>query len=88
MDSSDLVLDGNAAAGALEELFGREVTTAAGVCAGCGAEHAVGELVVYAHAPGIVIRCRSCESVMIRLVRTRERLFVDLRGCRSVTLRA
>jgi hypothetical protein len=86
VDERDLILDGNAAAGVLAEVFAVEVTTATSLCAGCGAEHLVGELVVYAHAPGMVIRCRSCGAVQIRVVRTPDRLLVDLLGCRRLDL--
>jgi hypothetical protein len=85
-EERDLILDGNAAAGVLAEVFAAEVTTATSLCAGCGAEHHVGELVVYAHAPGTVIRCRSCGVVQIRIVRARDRLLVDLSGCRQLEL--
>ena len=45
-------LDGNAIAGQLVEVFGAELTTATGVCAGCGASGVVAELEVYVRAPG------------------------------------
>ena len=45
-------LDGNAIAGTLHEVFGDEMTTATTVCAHCGDERVVGELVVYVRAPG------------------------------------
>jgi hypothetical protein len=52
-------LDGNAIAGQLVEVFGTELTTAIGTCAGCGASGAVAELEVYLQAPGTVVRCRA-----------------------------
>jgi hypothetical protein len=74
------VLDGNAIAGSLHEVFGGEMTTARGTCAGCGATAPMAELAVYMRGPGIVGRCRRCASVMIVLVTIRERTCVDLRG--------
>ena len=62
-----LRLDGNAAAGILREVFATDVTTAVGTCAGCGATDAVGSVHVYVSA-GIVLRCPSCDAVLIRLV--------------------
>ena len=44
MDDNDLRLDGNAAAGPLAEIFGREMTTAEAVCGGCGVDAPVGSL--------------------------------------------
>jgi hypothetical protein len=64
-------LDGNAIAGQLHELFGREMTTATGVCSACGAGSVVAELRVYARAPGTVIRCPHCGVVLIVLVTIR-----------------
>jgi hypothetical protein len=74
------VLDGNAIAGPLHEVFGGEMTTALGTCAGCGAIGPVAELAVYMHGPGIVGRCRRCDAVLIVLVTIRGRTCVDLRG--------
>jgi hypothetical protein len=70
-------LDGNAIAGAMFEYFGSEMTTARGTCAHCGAEAAIGELVVYARAPGMVVRCRSCGQVVIVLVSVRDDMRID-----------
>lgn len=73
-------LDGNAAAGSLYELFRADVVTAIGRCDHCGAEHAVGETSVYADAPGLVVRCRACEAILLRLVQTPTHFWLDLRG--------
>jgi hypothetical protein len=77
-------LDGNAIGGLLREVFGVEMTSAACVCAGCGAAGAVAELAVYLRAPGTVVRCRSCDSVLMVLVTVRGRTCVDLRGFASL----
>jgi hypothetical protein len=74
------VLDGNAIAGPLNDVFGAEMTTAAVTCAGCGATAPVAELAVYVRAPGVVGRCRRCDNVLIVLVTIRGRTCVDLRG--------
>ncbi len=73
-------LDGNAIAGLLTEVFGVEMTTAASVCAGCGARAQVGELEIYLDAPGTVVRCRSCRSTLMVLVTIRGITCVDARG--------
>lgn len=73
------VLDGNAIAGSLQEVFGAEMTTAVGTCDGCGATAPVAELAVYMRAPGIVARCRRCDTVLIVLVTIGGRNCVDLR---------
>ncbi len=88
MDELDLRLDGNAVGGLLGEIFALEMTGASGCCARCGAVEQVGALVAYVHAPGVVIRCPHCESVLMRIVRGRDRYWLDLRGVRYVEIRA
>ena len=73
-------LDGNAIAGLLHDVFGNEMTTAASVCGRCGDERPVAELVAYVRAPGTVVRCRTCASVLMVLVEVREITCVDLNG--------
>lgn len=73
-------LDGNAIAGLMLDVFGAEMTTATGVCATCGARGQVGEFEVYLRAPGTVVRCRGCRSVLMVFVTVREFSCVDLRG--------
>jgi hypothetical protein len=73
-------VDGNAIAGLLQEVFGTEMTAAASTCGSCGAARQVAELAVYAQAPGTVVRCPSCDSVLMVFVRIRDRICVDLLG--------
>jgi hypothetical protein len=39
---------------------------------------------VYVHAPGIVVRCRHCEGVLIRIVQGPDRAWIDLSGVASL----
>jgi hypothetical protein len=73
-------LDGNAIAGPLFDIFGAEMTSATGVCDSCGASAAVAEFEVYLRAPGTVVRCRNCRSMLMVLVTIRGLTCVDLRG--------
>ena len=41
------------------------MTDARGCCAGCGAISALGALIAYTRAPGDVLRCPACETVML-----------------------
>ena len=85
---TELKLDGNAAAGDLEQLFAFEVTTAVGTCANCGAVGAVGGTNVYAHAPGIVVRCPACQSVLLRVAHDGDsRYWLEMGGVRSLEIR-
>jgi hypothetical protein len=73
-------LDGNAIGGLLIEVFGTEMTTQAGTCAACGAVRQVAEFAVYRPGPGTVVRCPSCDSVLMVFVEVRGITCVDLRG--------
>ncbi|MET9311576.1 DUF6510 family protein [Kribbella sp. NPDC003505] len=73
-------LDGNAAAGALSEVFAVDLTTATGRCNGCGQVAVFAESRLYVDAPGMVARCNGCESVLLRVVRTPDNTYLDLRG--------
>jgi hypothetical protein len=78
-----LRLDGNAAAGVLQQIFAAEVTAAVGTCAGCGTQNAVGALHVYRSA-GIVLRCPHCDAVLMRVVESGTRMWLDVGGLRSI----
>jgi hypothetical protein len=65
-------LDGNAIAGELFDYFGVEMTTMRGSCAHCGAVAQIAELRVYSRAPGSVVRCPTCDDVVMVLIATRE----------------
>ena len=82
---TEQVLDGNAMAGTLREIFAVDVTTAVTVCAGCGQAGAVATLRLYRSAPGLVARCPHCDDVVLRVVRGPDSAWLDLRG--TVSLR-
>jgi len=77
-------LDGNAAAGLLAEIFAVEVTSAVVTCGSCGDARPLAELHAYLDAPGVVLRCASCEAIEIRIVRGPRRAWLDLRGVQVV----
>jgi len=79
-------LDGNGAAGLLHEVFGTEMTVAVATCASCGSATQIGEGVLYAGGPGTVIRCRSCESVLVVITAVRGKYCVDLMGIRALEM--
>lgn len=81
-----LRVDGNAAAGILSELFVQDLTAAKAKCAGCGATRMIGELVVYAHGMGTVVRCPGCEAVVLRVARTPTHLWLDATGATSIVI--
>lgn len=77
---TEAAYDGNTLAGPLAEVFAVEVTTAVGRCQGCGMSSQLATFRVYGPDPGFVGRCPSCESVLMRLVRTQDALWLDLSG--------
>jgi Family of unknown function (DUF6510) len=79
MTSSNLWSDGSALAGPLQDLFRVDVTTAIGRCTRCG-RTTMAEARVFDHAPGLVVRCATCDQVLLRLVRGPGRAWLDLRG--------
>jgi hypothetical protein len=79
------MVDGNAVAGLLQEVFAVEITTAVGTCKGCGASEAIGAVHVYRGA-GIVLRCPHCENVLATIVKGADRIWMDLPGMRGLEL--
>jgi hypothetical protein len=64
MNETDLRVDGNAL-GVPGEVFVHEMTSAGIACDGCGEVEPIGAEHAYMHAPGIVLRCRHCEDVLL-----------------------
>ena len=83
-----LRLDGNAAAGILSEIFVPDLTTARATCAHCGAAREMGALLVYAHGMGTVVRCPSCDAIVLRVARTGTRVWLDARGATRIVVAA
>jgi len=79
-------LDGNAAGGILQEIFPFEMTLAQATCTGCGATNAIGAQAVYMHGMGTVVRCPSCDTMLIRVAHTKGRYWLDMRGVRVLQI--
>lgn len=82
----EMRLDGNAAGGALRQLFARDVTAGLATCGGCGGARAVGALLDYGTPLGIVLRCPDCDHVMLRLTEVGGWLRADLSGIAMLAL--
>ena len=76
-------LDGNAAAGPFQEIFGTDVTTVVVTCAGCRASAAFAEQRAFLGAPGAVLRCPGCDHVLARVVQTRTEVWLEMGGSAS-----
>ncbi len=81
-----LMLDGNAAAGLMQEIFGLEMTANPAECANCGNVSEMGGLLAFTHTPGTVLRCPACQEVMLRIVQTPNGTYLDARGMAYVRL--
>jgi Family of unknown function (DUF6510) len=78
-----LMLDGNAVAGLLQEVFAVEMTTALGTCGDCGATDAVGAMHVYRGA-GIVMRCPHCDNALVTIVKADTQVWIAFSGVRML----
>jgi hypothetical protein len=88
MDDTQLRLDGNAAAGILREIFVPDLTAAQGACASCGAIAPMGaqHLYMYPLSPGAVLRCSTCQQVLMVLVHTDHHYRLALHGLKWLDL--
>ena len=84
MDESHL--DGNAVAGILFEIFGREMTAVPASCKECGSINPFGALIAYTRAPGDVLCCASCGAVLLVAVHTGDGYRVSFAALGSVQL--
>ena len=80
-------LDGNAAAGTLQAIFPFEMTLVRATCSGCGTTNVIGATAAYIHGMGTVIRCPSCDNVLVRIVHARDRYLLDMRGVRVLEIK-
>ena len=82
-----LRLDGNAAAGSLGEVFPFEMTMAEVACDRCASENFVGALMVYKPMTlGTVMRCPSCDNVLMRVVHNPGHYWLEMRGARYLRI--
>jgi hypothetical protein len=81
-DDSDLMLDGNALAGALRDVFVHEMTTARVACKGCGRAESIGAERAFTRGPGFVLRCRHCDGVLLVMTQAGGRLVLGFEGLR------
>ncbi len=83
----ELMLDANAIAGVMQEIFGTEMTAAPAKCAGCGNLAEIGALLAFTQGPGYTLRCPECKQVMLRIVQTPDSYLVDVRGTAYLRLK-
>lgn len=79
-ENRSLMLDGNAMAGLLHELFDVEMTVASVVCGNCGRHGEIGSLWAFLESPGYILRCPVCQNIIMRLTITPNQIYLDARG--------
>ncbi|CAN5387433.1 DUF6510 family protein [soil metagenome] len=77
-------LDGNALAGHLADLFAFDPTMASTRCAGCGDISVLATAMVYMDAMGAVARCVNCDTVLLTLVESSDRVWLSLSGATAI----
>lgn len=75
-----LMVDGNAVAGQLAQIFGRDMTMAVARCAGCAHDAELGALMAFIRGPGVVLRCPACQQAIARVVETPSAIYLEARG--------
>jgi Zn finger protein HypA/HybF involved in hydrogenase expression len=81
----ETMLDGNAVAGMLQEVFAVETTTAMATCRGCGAPTPMGATHVFRGA-GFVLRCPHCGNALVTLVQGDTRMWIGFPGIRTLQI--
>ena len=76
MGNADLMVDGNALAGVLGEVFAHEMTSARIACEGCDHVEPIGAQHAYMHAPGVVLRCCHWQAVLLVIAQQKGRHLV------------
>jgi hypothetical protein len=66
------VVDGNALAGLLADVFAGDVTQYVGLCGGCGSSAPLAEAVVELDDVGAIVRCRTCRHTLATVLRSAE----------------
>jgi hypothetical protein len=76
----DLMMDANAVAGLLTEIFGMDMTAEPTECAHCGNQAEIGTLLAFIQGPGVVLRCSACSQIVLRIIQTPDAIYLDARG--------
>ena len=80
-------LDGNAAAGLLQQIFAIDITMAQITCGGCQLVQPLAALRLYGLPMGNILRCPRCEATLIRAVARDQECWLDLRGAAALHVR-
>lgn len=73
-------LDGNAAAGPLSEIFGRDMSLAEGVCRHCGGSGPLAQATAELDDAGVILLCRGCGHTLLTYVHVAQAAELALPG--------
>lgn len=68
-DIAGVVVDGNALAGLLSDVFTDDVTTIIGICGGCESQAPLAEAIVEIDEVTAIVRCRGCSHTLFTVMR-------------------
>ncbi len=79
----ELMVDGNAIAGLLQEVFAVEMTTSLLTCGSCSAREPVGASHVFRGA-AVVVRCPRCDNALLTIIKDDARVRIGFVGVRAL----
>ena len=81
------MLDGNAAAGLLQQIFAVGVTRASITCVACESVQPLASLRLFGLPMGYVLSCPQCHAPLIRGADTSQECWLDFRGVSTLQLK-
>lgn len=84
--TTDRHLDGSALGALFHDIFGGEMTDQRGCCDACGVISPLGAALVFRDAPGDVVRCPNCHSVILVAVPVPTGIRVSFRSLRWIEI--
>jgi hypothetical protein len=81
------VLDGNAAAGLLQQIFAVDITTASVTCVACESGQPLASLRLYGLPMGYILCCPQCNAPLIRAAARRQECWLDFRGVSTLRIK-
>ena len=81
---SDLLLDGDVAAGLLQDIFTPDISLAKIRCNSCDHLSCVGSLTLHSSPMGAVLKCAACEADLMGVVDTQLGLWLEMTGARDL----
>ena len=85
-DNATSVVDGNAAAGILSEVFTGDVTRMLAECGGCGSVAPLAEAVVEIDETAAIVRCRGCTHTLVTVLRSEAGVRVVIGSLRELAV--